>query len=218
MNDLMIMLNARSLNLEMDSWEWKWNKDKKFSVKSFYNVLLRSHKEYVAPIESFPHKLVWKAKIPLNVKFFFWSLIRGRTLTKDILFDRNISGDNLCVLCNDNKVETSLHLFLDCSVSAQVWQALIGHLTRAGLILAAVSVKMFLTNWPSLHSRGFGEIIWDILPFAALWVIWNHRNSLIFKHEPVEVNRMVQQIKSTVWGMAGCRVELQKQEEGAQVL
>ncbi|KAF5184507.1 hypothetical protein FRX31_025906, partial [Thalictrum thalictroides] len=52
MNDLMIMLNARSLNLEMDSWEWKWNKDKKFSVKSFYNVLLKSHKEYVAPIDA----------------------------------------------------------------------------------------------------------------------------------------------------------------------
>ncbi|KAF5176257.1 hypothetical protein FRX31_034156 [Thalictrum thalictroides] len=126
MNDLMIFLNAKSLNLETNSWEWKWNKEKAFSVKSFYNVLLKSHKEYA-------------------------------------------------------------------------WQALIGHLTRAGTILATESVKLFLMNWPSLNSRGFGEVIWDILPFAALWVIWNHRNPLISEQESVEVTKVERHIKNIVW-------------------
>ncbi|KAF5202178.1 hypothetical protein FRX31_008234 [Thalictrum thalictroides] len=100
---------------------------------------------------------------------------------------------------NNNSMEMSSHLFLECPVSLQVWQALIGHLARANSILTAQDVKAFLLNWPGLNSRGFGEIIWDILPFSTLWVIWKCRNQAIFNEELFIVAKIVREIKCTVW-------------------
>ncbi|KAF5195979.1 hypothetical protein FRX31_014434 [Thalictrum thalictroides] len=200
MNEFMEMLNSVSLNSDPDSWKWKWNKDKVFSVKSFYNNLLKAHKEYVAPVEPFPHRLIWEAKLPLNVKFFFLSMFRGIILTKDRLYEKQIVDDNLCNLCNStSSTESSLHIFLECPLVAQVWQKLIGHMPRVADFLTGQTINLLLLDWPSLHTRGFGEILWEIMPFSVLWVIWKHRNLVIFEQKSFDVDKVVQEIKASMW-------------------
>ncbi|KAF5201923.1 hypothetical protein FRX31_008490 [Thalictrum thalictroides] len=97
-NELMETLNSVSLNSDADSWEWKWNKDKVFSVKSFYNNLLKAHK---------------KGRI----------LKKDRLYEKHIVEDNLCNLRN-----SSNITESCLHLFLECPLVAQVWQKLIGHL------------------------------------------------------------------------------------------
>ncbi|KAF5195982.1 hypothetical protein FRX31_014431 [Thalictrum thalictroides] len=95
-------------------------------------------------------------------------MFRGRILTKNILYEKEIVEDNLCNMCNSsNSIESCFHLFLECPLAAQVWQKLIGHMPKANDILAGHDIKLM----SSLHTRGFGEIIWDIMPFTVLWEI-----------------------------------------------
>jgi hypothetical protein len=60
----------------------------------------------------FQQKFIWKLKISLKIKIFFWYLQRGVILIKDNLASKNWKGSQKWCFCNT--IETIKHLFFDC--------------------------------------------------------------------------------------------------------
>ena len=93
-----------------DTFRWNLTKLGSFTVRSLYL-------HYLDRQPSFRHKMIWKLKIPLKIKIFFWILQRGILLTKDNLAKKNWTGSQKYCGCNSN--ETIEHLFLP--VLMQEW-------------------------------------------------------------------------------------------------
>jgi hypothetical protein len=68
----------------------------------------------------FHHKFIWKIKISLKIKIFFWYLQRGIILTKDNLARKDGKGSQKCCFYNIN--ETIKHLFFGCHHAKQIWR------------------------------------------------------------------------------------------------
>ena len=68
---------------------WVRNNEKKFTVKSVYNHLFDMYLD-----RSFKH--LWKGKIPLKIKIWFWLVWHNVIATKDNMIKRKFTGDPLC--------------------------------------------------------------------------------------------------------------------------
>ena len=75
--DLVAKITNFNLVEGRDHFRWNLHNDGIFTVRSMYLHEMNQH----AP---FRHKLIWKLKIPLKIKIFFWYLQRGVILTKII--------------------------------------------------------------------------------------------------------------------------------------
>jgi hypothetical protein len=58
-----------------------WTKSKSFSIKAMHNNVVVGNASRL-------NLVTWKAKIPLQIKIFFWYLWKGFILTKDNLAKR----------------------------------------------------------------------------------------------------------------------------------
>ena len=95
-----------------DQVTWTLTANGIFSVKSLYNEMMLNDIGY-------PHKFMWKAKLPQKIKIFLWLVLRNSILTKDNLVRRGWKGSVNCHFCGD--VETINHLFISCSVARLIW-------------------------------------------------------------------------------------------------
>ena len=80
--DLVAKITNINLVEVRDHFRWNLHKYGIFAVRSIYLHKINQH----AP---FHHKLIWKLKIPLKIKIFFWYLQKGVILTKDNLVRKN---------------------------------------------------------------------------------------------------------------------------------
>ncbi|KAF5179437.1 Reverse transcriptase zinc-binding domain, partial [Thalictrum thalictroides] len=89
MLDLMDKLkNIQCNELEGDSWVWLKSKVDCFTVRSMYKFLLNKKFLIAGSRSIFPADVVWDNDLPTNIKFFFWTLLLDRTLTRQTLVRR----------------------------------------------------------------------------------------------------------------------------------
>lgn len=159
------------LSPEQDKPVWQWGKNGNFTVKTMYEHLCRTQ-------DGLPHKIIWKAKIPLKIKIFMWLVKQNAILTKDTLKRRNWKGDTNCVFCCE--AETIEHLFFTCSMAKYVWSLI-------GLVIGAdcrpenmeqyfVWVQHFLPTGGACYMAGLA---------AVIWAIWTMRNRVVFDKKQV---------------------------------
>jgi hypothetical protein len=67
----------------------------------------------------FHHKFIWKLKVSLKIKIFFWYLHRRVILTKDNLAQKNWKGTQKCCFCYANEIIQ--YLLFDCRHAKQIW-------------------------------------------------------------------------------------------------
>ena len=73
---------------------------------------------------------VWKSKLPLKIKIFMWQLKYNKLQVATSLKKRGWEGGIHCCLCG--KVETTNHVFFECSISRFAWCCLRDALGRTG--------------------------------------------------------------------------------------
>lgn len=93
---------------QKDRVNWMLAVDGKFSVRCLYLKLVMNE-------PNFPHKFMWKVKIPPKIKVFLWLMSNNSVLTKDILLRRGWIGSEACPFCG--KDEYVDHLFFTCSIA-----------------------------------------------------------------------------------------------------
>ena len=115
--------------------------------------------------------LIWKRHIPLKIRIFRWLLLRRRLMTRAVR--QRMFPDSLvsCTLCGGGPEDCS-HLFFQCSLAQEAWR---------GAAVARLSVISEEAFWNSLSGDFFRrEVDWRRI-FATLWVIWIHRNVVVFR-------------------------------------
>eukprot|EP00253_Pinus_taeda_P005844 PITA_05844 len=70
------------------------------------------------------HAVAWKTECIPKVKYFNWTLLKGKTLTAKNLRKKGIQGPSICCFCRAEE-ESIQHIFLACPLAHHCWKQLI---------------------------------------------------------------------------------------------
>ena len=133
------------------------------------------YRTLIARLPSPRKNLIWKLRLPLNIKIFIWYLQKGVVLTKDNLACRQWRGSTKCCFCSLD--ETIQHLFFDCQMARIIWRIV----QVSFNILPPVSIFHMFNGWLNGINK---ELMYKILVGASAlcWTIWLSRNDMVFNH------------------------------------
>jgi len=176
--------------------EFRWDPTgTNYSIKASYDYL--SSKEHPA-IAWIHWKILKKVEAIPKIKFFMWTLLKGKILTADNLKKRGIVGPSRCPNCNVAE-ESIQHLFISCPFAVSCWNNIIP--SALSIWNSQHSIDEALNNW----KRNFpwqsmkhnpAKRVWDTLPFSLLWRIWIAQNSMIFQDKKTSIRRLSIKAKS----------------------
>jgi len=168
---------------DSDAWVYQWSN----GIYTSNNYYWLQFQDYSPPA---PLSWIWKAKSMPKIKFFAWLLLVGRLNTRDVLRRRNkhLEEGYNCVMCQDQVLESSLHLFFECSSAAARWFALgIQWNTQP-------DICDMLCNQRLTAGRPFFMDFFMI----ATWTIWKERNDFIFNYKAPSIGSWKRAFKAEV--------------------
>ena len=150
-----------------DGWTWC---EPRFSVRAAYR---RLHAEAGLddPLFLGLWRRIWRSRIPLKIQVFLWLLLRRRLMTRSLRQQMVPNSLVECAMCGAI-LEDCDHLFARCPIAHAVWTST--RVVRPRLS----SLEDFLRSRATGPYRRGAE--WQLI-FATLWVIWNHRNEVVFR-------------------------------------
>ena len=129
-----------------------------------------------------------------------WLVMNRKLKTQDLLrqwdvgpsTDLNLSRCSLCELVPDS----NNHLFYECPSSSQVWSRVC---LKSGMSSSMLSLDI-ITPWLLTFgkSRSAQSIISKLISAASSYMIWQERNSRLFKHKKRTTELVVDVIISTI--------------------
>ncbi|KAE8800506.1 Alanyl-tRNA synthetase [Hordeum vulgare] len=172
---------------EEDVLAWAPEKSGIYSVKTAYRSLitqyeLRALEEgTVTETSSSEQQMwarLWKLKVLLKGRVFWWRVLRGILPVESVLKHRHISNDSACKLCL-NPDETLRHALLDCSHAMKFWD--------------------IVPEWLDVYRPDVNPQTWktDILCdqrhseadraklVSIMWSIWTSHNNITHDRGPV---------------------------------
>lgn len=106
------------------------------------------------------------------------------------------AGDKGCAFCSICE-ENCDHLFFSCSVSSEVWYNVfkwVGFHTVMHMKAENNLIQFDFINDGKIR-KNLRFLIWG----ATVWVIWIHRNNIIFQKEKIDKVAMIAHIKFISW-------------------
>ncbi|GKB82119.1 reverse transcriptase domain, reverse transcriptase zinc-binding domain protein [Tanacetum coccineum] len=128
----------------------------------------------------------WNKNLPIKINVFSWRLIRDRMPTHFNLDLRGIVVDSTRFPVCDEAIETSQHLFVECTIASS--------------LCSMVATWWGFANFPKI----LGDLIqwgdrvtynkpikacFDTVVQTTFWTIWNYRNKLCFDLKPTQCMR-----------------------------
>ena len=126
----------------------------------------------------------------LKVSVFAWRLLRNRLPTKDNLFARGVipHGNNTCVAgCGD--IKAIQHLFIYGLYSAALWGSIRSWLRISSVEPYRVSEHFYQIVYSAGGSRTCRSIM-QLIWLCCVWVMWNERNSKVFKNTESTIHHL----------------------------
>jgi hypothetical protein len=201
LREMMTCLQGVSLSSTTDKWVWSEAADGVFTVNSCY-IALTKHAALVSDFSDF-QKLVfqsiWRSAAPLKVTAFSWQALHDRIPTRRNLHRRGVIVDLAatgCIFCGAVP-GTAAHIFLHCSLDAQVWYKVCRWLGFCFVNPPTLfnSFASFLGLTSSKKRKKGLSLIWH----AVVWVIWKVRNDLIFNNKSITEEEVVDLVKVSAW-------------------
>ncbi|KAF1890936.1 hypothetical protein Lal_00037507 [Lupinus albus] len=193
MNKIYVALHQ----FRLDTWDWKHDTSRQYSVKSAYKLLTTVEQTDLTNHHTLS---LWKSKAPSKVISLAWRLFYDRLPTKDALSKRGVlsltNGDMFCSYCKDES-KSSTHLFSSCSISYSAWQLLYKWL-GFDVVLPLNPILHYL-NHLGLVSTSKCWKAWSSIWLAIVWVIWRHRNDIIFNNARRNINVILDNSRVTAW-------------------
>jgi hypothetical protein len=168
---------------QTDIWVCNWNGGL-YSSRWYYKY---HFKELTPPA---PFSWIWRAKSMPKIKIFTWLLLVDRLNTRDMLRRRgkHLEEGYYCVLCPDQSIETSRHLFFECSSSVARWFAIGIQWEQHD------DVFHMIQHQRDTHT---GPYFMDLFMISA-WCIWKERNDFIFNFKNPSLANWKQRFKNEV--------------------
>ncbi|KAL6143547.1 hypothetical protein ACLB2K_054242 [Fragaria x ananassa] len=116
---------------------------------------------------------LWNARVPGRVKICAWKASMDILPTRAHLHQKGMSLKHRgCMFCDDNSLESSLHVLKDCPYATSVWFS--SALAIRTSELQCITVKDWLLHLSiALPASQFAMLM------MTLWSIWNERHSLL---------------------------------------
>lgn len=154
----------------LDDWSKpdhvKWLEDPSgsFSASSAYTAIVTRRNPSMDAHGIFD--CIWRLRVPERVRFFSWTVCRGKTLTNVERHRRHLAEDMFCTACQIAP-ETLIHLFHDCTLARPIWESLVPRTAQALLF------SMPWDEWYScnliVRSIDEDEMEWNTLFVITLW-------------------------------------------------
>ncbi|KAF4369473.1 hypothetical protein G4B88_029571 [Cannabis sativa] len=127
-------------------------------------------------------KFIWSSKLIPKMKNFIWRVFNQWIPTKIELSKRGMSLETTCDWCHEIE-EDICHALWFCPKVLKIWK-LAGFDTQNFIHMPKAPDLLFYL-WGKLPKE-------EMLQFIGLsWLIWQHRNKLIFKHQAQEIHSWV---------------------------
>ncbi|MCH80988.1 F-box family protein [Trifolium medium] len=181
-----------------DSWRWRLNPQFGYTAMSAYQNLILLHRPE-AVFNQLQH-LVFNniSAAPSKVIAFSWQMLLDRIPTMDNLTLRGLpGGSNInCSFCNAG-AETTVHLFLHCGTTANIWYEIAWWIGQPLMLPPSLSHSFSMMVGCRAGKRGKKGmmIIWH----SFIWTIWQIRNNRIFNNGVIDVDESVETIKRLSW-------------------
>lgn len=146
-------------------------------------------------LKSFSINIFGSSLFQKNVLLFIWRMWLDRLPTVDNLNKQGITIQGEAALCSFCKIEnkTLEHSLFTCKFVIDVWNACYRWL---GICSA---IRHFLTHECSRLGTRKNKI-WKLVWEAAVWVIWCHRNNIIFRKQHLDLDYFeLIKFKSWLW-------------------
>ena len=107
---------------------WAKSKNGKFLVRSAYRLAQEISTEGNSPESSNPAALkqvwkdLWNMRVSNKIKHFAWRACRDILATKENLWKRRITKDNICESCG-KEPKSACHIFWFCDSAKEVWSS-----------------------------------------------------------------------------------------------
>lgn len=105
----------------LDRIIWNGSSSGMYTVKSAYRFAIEVLETNEHFFVSGDWQKLWKAEVPYKVRYFAWRMSRDCIPHRINLQRKGIDVPGSCGLCDTN-MESSWHLFVDCSFAKQVWR------------------------------------------------------------------------------------------------
>ncbi|XP_060178152.1 uncharacterized protein LOC132608097 [Lycium barbarum] len=129
-------------------------------------------------------ELIWNSVSPPKHRFIMWLAVQQRLLTKARLLHLHIPiEDASCCLCQEQVVETSQHLFVDCMFATAVRKEV---MQWSNICMPAGDLKIILRLIKHKHWKRFKKDVVAALWGAMIYHIWKARNWRQFKGRNVQ--------------------------------
>lgn len=131
-------------------------------------------------------KCLWSCNIPSMVQIFDWRLLLGRLFTRDLLINCGIieANSNSYFPLRFQFSENHSYMFVDCSVSGELWYMVLGWLGVHDVFLED-PIQNFLRFCAFILVKR--KKVRYLIQFATWQVIWGARNDVIFRGNPVNM-------------------------------
>ena len=151
----------------LDGWTWC---EPRFSVRGAYRRFW-AQAGSEDPLFLRIWRRIWRSRIPLKIRVFLWLLLRRRLMMRSLRQRMVPNSSAECAMCGA-MLEDCNHLFIRCLVTQAAWT-----LTRF-VRPRSSSLEAF---WRSMAEGPYRRRVeWQLI-FATLWVIWTHRNEVVFR-------------------------------------
>lgn len=168
-----------------DSVGWLDVDNKKFTVKSAYELLTRRQTQECWKGWS----KIWRLKVQERTKVFLWVLAHDRIMTNGVRWRRKLAACPNCARCSA-EMEDGLHAIRDCSDSREVWNAFVPPVMLVNFFalelqpwilmnLEARSESLYGGRWPQVMA----QICWYVWRWRCLDIFEGQRLSLSYKVE-----------------------------------
>ncbi|XP_071740839.1 uncharacterized protein [Rutidosis leptorrhynchoides] len=196
LNELLSILHGFKFSSTLpDSWPWFLNNDGRFVVSTL-NSLINS--ELLPTIVS-PKETMRNSFIPQHLGIFVWRVKRNRLPVLSELDRRGVDLDSiLCPICK-NDIETVDHTLLLCPFAADVWSRVCRWWNCFSSSFVSFD-ELFVGTSHSLIPNKYSKL-WQAVEWITGYMIWKHRNDLVFKKKrsigPMLVSEI--QLKAYEW-------------------
>jgi hypothetical protein len=150
---------------------WKHTDDGELQLKEAYQFKLTQHQELVWA------KAIWNIDIPPSKSLLVWRIMHGKVPTDENLMSRGCFIPSMCNLCNSH-VETSFHIFFECSYAIKLWSWL------AGCINQVIHFSTMEDMWKlcEMHWSPQSKVTMTAAIVNLLNTIWLARNQSRFNN------------------------------------
>lgn len=129
---------------------------------------------------------LWNLKIPPKVKNFLWHATTNCLPSKSLLRMKRVPVNDMCPSCN-SLPETTLHTLVSCPYAQLCWSTVHTQPVR-GEFHSFYEWLLLIFNQQKKEN-----ILTTVM---TCWMIWKHRNELVWNQRRLEISEIVESAKS----------------------